>query len=279
MESSPGWSFRTYMDAGEYGLGALTSTLVPGLDCPHTAQFLPATLASASCKAYWRDGVICIFKRDSGAPLWRHSEAFNQTYPGRTASELVVRSIPSIAHYDYVIDWVFTPSGTIEVRIGATSIDAVKGVPIDHMSDPLAGPATAYGSLVAPGLVAIHHDHYFSLRLDLDIDGPVNCFVRERVDPGHPAGGQSPAQPVAAREGSLDAGRLGLRRRRTPNLAHREPDGTHRSRPSAGPPNSGPSADLLAPSQRLRMAGCGYNSPSEPIISNGWNAPNTGYSW
>ena len=181
MEPSPGWSFRTYMDAGEYGLGTLTSTLVPGVDCPHTAQLLPATLASASGKAYRRDGVICVFERDSGAPLWRHSEALNRTYHGRPASELVVRSIPSIAHYDYVIDWVFSPSGTIEVRIGATGIDAVKGVPIDHMSDPLAETATAHGSLVAPGLVAIHHDHYFSLRLDLDVDGPMNRFVRERL--------------------------------------------------------------------------------------------------
>ena len=182
MEPSPGWSFRTYMDAGEFGLGSLTSSLVPGIDCPQSAEFLAATLVRASGKAYRRDNAVCVFEQDSGAPLWRHSEALNGAYLGRPASELVVRSIPSIAHYDYVIDWVFSPSGAIEIRIGATGIDAVKGVAVNHMSDALAETTTAYGSLVAPGLVAIHHDHYFSLRLDLDVDGPMNRFVRERIE-------------------------------------------------------------------------------------------------
>lgn len=181
MEPSASWSFRTYMDAGEYGLGALSSRLRPGVDCPDSSIFINETLASGSGKAYQRDGIVCLFENNTAGPLWRHSEALNQTFSGRPASELIVRSIPSIAHYDYVIDWVFSPSGAIEVRIGATGIDAVKGVAIKHLSDPAAPEMTTYGSLVAPGLVAIHHDHYFSLRLDLDVDGPINRFRRDRI--------------------------------------------------------------------------------------------------
>jgi primary-amine oxidase len=35
--------------------------------------------------------------------------------------------------------------------------------------------------LVAPGLAGINHDHFFSIRLDLDIDGTTNRFVRDKL--------------------------------------------------------------------------------------------------
>lgn len=95
----------------------------------------------------------------------------------------MVRSIPSIAHYDYVIDWVFTQSGEIQVNLGATGIDAVKAVATETMAEPDATGAIGHGALVAPGRAAVYHDHYFSIRLDFDIDGPVNRFVRERLTP------------------------------------------------------------------------------------------------
>jgi primary-amine oxidase len=86
----------------------------------------------------------------------------------------VVRAISSIAHYDYVFDWVFGPSGEIEIRIGATGIDAVKA---------LAGNENVpEGNRVTSDLIAVLHDHFFSLRLDLDIDGTRNTLVREHFE-------------------------------------------------------------------------------------------------
>jgi primary-amine oxidase len=176
MDAAPSWSFRTYLDAGEFGLGTLASPLAPGIDCPRDAVFLDATLAGPTGRPYTRERVLCVFERAPGAPLWRHYEALSGRHEGRPATELVVRSIPSVAHYDYVTDWVFTQGGEIRVNIGATGIDAVKGT---H-----AGATGGHhGARVAERLVAVYHDHYFSLRLDLDIDGARNRFVRERIEP------------------------------------------------------------------------------------------------
>lgn len=209
MDSGEGWYYRAYMDAGEYGLGLLASPLSAGVDCPDSATYFDASLPLSSGAPSVRERVMCVFERTTTEPLWRHWEALNGNYAGRVASELVVRTIPSIANYDYIVDWVFTETGEIQVNIGATGIDAVKGVATTNMSEDGADADTATGVLVAPNLVAVHHDHYFSIRLDLDVDGPVNSFVREKLVPDtlpdeHPRRSLWRLQPQAmTSEGSL----------------------------------------------------------------------------
>lgn len=182
MDPDQGWYSRSYMDAGEYGLGVYASPLARGRDCPHDAAYFDADLAGPLGRAYVRERVMCVFERNTGNPLWRHWEAFDGDHAMRPDVELVVRTVPSVGNYDYVVDWVFTRKGELQVNIGATGIDAVKGVAAASMNDPGAAGATTSGMLVAPHLVAVHHDHYFSVRLDLDIDGVDNRFVRATLE-------------------------------------------------------------------------------------------------
>jgi primary-amine oxidase len=183
MDPDPAWSFRTYMDVGEYGFGPLSLPLARGSDCPADATFLNAVLPDEAGKPVERDGVICLFERAAAAPLWRHAEIVNNTYAGRPAVELVMRTIPSVGNYDYVIDWVLTEAGAIRIDVGATGIDEVKGVSAQTMADPAAATDTAHGTLVAPGLVGVNHDHFLSFRLDVDVDGPGNTLVRQELVP------------------------------------------------------------------------------------------------
>jgi primary-amine oxidase len=180
MDSDVGWSFRTYMDVGEYGFGLLSSPLAPGIDCPADAAFIDATLPNERGDAVLRKSPVCLFERPTGGPLWRHTEV-NGAYAGRPARELVLRTIPSAGNYDYIIDWVLTEAGALRIDVGATGIDEVKGVAARTMSDPSAARDTAYGMLVAPNLTAVNHDHFLSFRLDVDIDGQANTLVRQRL--------------------------------------------------------------------------------------------------
>jgi primary-amine oxidase len=186
MDPDPNWSFRTYLDVGELGFGLLASSLRAGIDCPPDAQFFDAVLPDDRGQPVIGRAVVCLFERATGAPLWRHAEIANGAYQGRPAVELVLRTIPAVGNYDYVIDWVLTEAGVIRVDVGATGIDEVKGVASRSMADPTAASDTAHGPLVAPHLVAVNHDHFLSLRLDVDIDGAANTLIRQRLTPQPP---------------------------------------------------------------------------------------------
>ncbi len=179
QDPTVGWYFRNYMDQGEYGLGSTASPLAHGVDCPANATYLPVSMSNAAGGADTLEDRVCVFERALGHPVWRHFDIATEALESRPGTELVVRSIATVGNYDYVFDWVFDLGGSIAFRGGATGIDGVKGVRANTLSDPSAAEDTAWGALVAPGRVAINHDHFFSVRLDFDVDGMKNRFVRD----------------------------------------------------------------------------------------------------
>jgi primary-amine oxidase len=195
MDPDPNWAFRAWFDVGENDFGFMASPLKPAIDCPAGAAFLDAVLADSRGEPRLGKSVICLFERDTGAPLWRHAEGATASIAGQPATELVLRTIESLGNYDYIIDWVLTETGMVRIEVGATGIVMVKGVATRSMTDSSAAKDTQSGTLVAPNLVAVNHDHFLSFRLDLDIDGAQNTLVRQKLKPEplaeHGAGGRS----------------------------------------------------------------------------------------
>ncbi len=179
MDPNPTWSYRAFLDAGEFGLGYLLSSLRPGVDCPETAAFIDITLPNDLGGTYVRDRGLCVFERPTGDPAWRHYSSGQKTVAGEPQIELVVRHIPTLGNYDYIVDYVFSPQGNIKLRVGATGFDAIKTVEAKDMDAETAKQDTAYGNLIAPYTVAPFHDHYFNYRLDLDVDGTNNTMVQD----------------------------------------------------------------------------------------------------
>ena len=179
MDPSRTWAYRAYMDIGEYGFGALSSPLKPGSDCPVDSTFLDATISDDHGKPLTLKNVVCIFERDTGDPLWRHYEFFTESHESRPNVDLVVRMAPEVGNYDYLLDFVFNRRGEIEVRVGAYGIDATKAVAARTMADATAKDDTQYGTLIAPNLVGVNHDHFMSFRVDLDVDGQDNRLVKD----------------------------------------------------------------------------------------------------
>ena len=195
MDPDVGWYFRTYLDAGENGVGRLAVVLEPGLDCPANALLFDAVFTHDRGEPYTQENAVCLFERYAGDIAWRHYEAVNGQNEVRRRTDLVLRSISAIGNYDYIFDWVFRQDGTITVAVGATGVPQVKAVHSRTTADDEDGRDTAYGRRVAEHTVAINHDHFFSFRIDLDVDGQRNSFVYDGLKPER-LGEQSPRKSV-----------------------------------------------------------------------------------
>jgi primary-amine oxidase len=189
MDPAFGWRARNFFDAGEFNAGGFSKPLVRGADCPGHAVYLDGLVSTDEGRPRAVPDLICLFEREAGDIAWRHAAEEPES---RRKRDLVVRSAAVLGNYDYVFDWSFQQDGSIRVAVGATGIAQVKSSPAATADDPAGsrgtpgsgdGPARAdaYGRFVDRHVVAVNHDHYFNFRLDLDVDGPTNSFVADRL--------------------------------------------------------------------------------------------------
>lgn len=194
MDPTEAWYFKTYMDAGEYGFGLQAMPLVPLNDCPRHARYMDGVFVAADGRPYVRENMICVFERYAGDIAWRHSESpitgmdIRESRPKVT---LVARMAASVANYDYIVDWEFQTDGLIRIKVGLSGILMVKGTPYSHMSQARQNEEM-HGTLLSENVIGVIHDHYVTFRLDMDVDGADNSFVRVEMARQDTAPGESP---------------------------------------------------------------------------------------
>ena len=80
QDPSTNWYYRTFMDVGEFGFGALSSPLKLGLDVPENAVLLDGLISAAlpdptvPVVPLPLPAVVGVFERVTGNPIWRHYE-------------------------------------------------------------------------------------------------------------------------------------------------------------------------------------------------------------
>ncbi len=186
MDPSNGWSNQVFVDAGEfYSAVGFLQPLRPGIDCPANAAYFDGLTVGEHGAPKLATQVVCLFERTGGDPAWRHYEG-NNIY-GRPSRELVLRSAAVIWNYDYILDWRFQQDGAIQVAVGATGVietktTAQKNAANGHAMDRSGvDMPVEYGQFVAENTIGVNHDHFFSYRLDLDVDGTANSFMMARM--------------------------------------------------------------------------------------------------
>lgn len=196
------WRWRAAFDVGEYSVGRLASPLEPGLDAPEHARLIDATFAGDDGAPYTLERAVGVYERDGGI-LWKHFDTVSGKNETRRARELVVFFVATIGNYDYAVNYVFRQDGSLEVDLALTGIMLAKGVKEKRADENHHTAAGATGHLVAEHVVAPHHQHFFSFRLDFDVDGTPNT-VTEMNTSAMPAGAANPyLNGFVMREGAL----------------------------------------------------------------------------
>jgi primary-amine oxidase len=121
--------------------------------------------------------------------LWKHTDIFTGASEVRRARRLVISFFTTVGNYDYGFYWYLYLDGTIECEAKLTGILFTSAYP-DASDD---GSPYPYASMVAPGLGAPYHQHLFSARLDMTVDGVANVVneidaVRLPTSADNPAG-------------------------------------------------------------------------------------------
>ena len=179
MDPANGWDNRVFVDAGEFFPTGFLAPLRPGVDCPADATWFDGLSAGENGAPKFTSNVACLFERDPESPAWRHFED-GEIY-GRPTRQLVLRSAATIGNYDYIMDWRFDPDGAIEVAVGATGVIETRPTVQEKAPDHPDYGSPQYGQFVGPHTMGVNHDHFFSFRLDFDVDGESNSFLTDRM--------------------------------------------------------------------------------------------------
>ena len=159
---------RNAFDTGEYGLGQFLDSLKLGCDCLGHIHYFNATVHDWHGIPKVIENAICMHEEDFGV-LWKFTDWQRGNVTVKRSRRLVISSFCTIGNYVYGFFWYFYQDGTIGVEIKATGVPLVSGRKV--------GEPSSHGALVAPGIDAHVHQHVFSFRFDMAVDGERNSIT------------------------------------------------------------------------------------------------------
>ncbi|XP_029946027.1 retina-specific copper amine oxidase isoform X2 [Salarias fasciatus] len=170
---TPGMMLTKFLDSS-IGIGRFAHELARGVDCPYEATYIDSyRYIDAPGPVRFRNS-ICVFEHNMGQPLRRHfSDFFHNSYGGMVNSALVFRTITAIGNYDYMWDFIFYQSGTVEAKVHATGYIS---------SSYLVDGNLRHGHQVARNVLGNMHTHFVNFKVDLDVVGVRNFFQTKDME-------------------------------------------------------------------------------------------------
>ena len=165
---------KSAFDLGDGGAGTLANNLQLGCDCLGSIHYLDGMICTSTGEPQPMPNAICVHEQDAGIS-WKHTNFRTGRAVLARNRELVVQSILTAANYEYVLAFIFNQAAELTYEVRATGVLSTQ--PIDE------GVDVPWGTVVHPGVLAAHHQHIFSLRIDPMLDGHKNRLVYDECYP------------------------------------------------------------------------------------------------
>ena len=164
-DPSPTHYRKQVFDMGEYGVGMLCNSLELGCDCLGEIFYFNGVVNDNDGNALTITNAICLHEEDAGI-LWKHLDFRTGETEVRRSRRLVLSTIATVGNYEYGYFWYFYQDGGIGYEVKMTGVISNGAV--------AEGEKPKFGGLVAPGVYGPNHQHWFSMRLDMMVDGLEN---------------------------------------------------------------------------------------------------------
>jgi primary-amine oxidase len=181
-DSAPTHWNKNVFDMGEVGMGLMANSLTLGCDCLGEIYYFDGIVNDSAGEPVTIPNAVCMHEEDAGI-AWKHTDFRTGAVEVRRSRRLVLSTIATVGNYEYGFYWYLYTDGKIEYEVKLTGV-LTTGAVAD-------GETPKHGNLVAPGIYGPHHQHFFSVRLDMSVDGARNSVYEvdslpEPEGPGNP---------------------------------------------------------------------------------------------
>jgi primary-amine oxidase len=164
---------KNFFDWGEYGAGPLTNSLALGCDCLGVIHYFDGVHLGGGGDPVTIRNAVCMHEEDASI-LWKHNDLRRGVSEVRRSRRLIVSNFQTVANYDYGFYWSLHQDGRIELEVKLTGILSASGIE--------EGDEVPYGRVVSPLVQTPIHQHYFGIRLDTAVDGPLNRLAEVHAE-------------------------------------------------------------------------------------------------
>lgn len=169
-------------DLGDSGFGLTSNSLSLGCDCLGLIAYFDGIRTAADGTPVVMPNVVCMHEQDDGIG-WKHTNFRNGVSSVVRDRKLVIQCTATVANYEYILAFVLDQAANLHIEVRATGILSTMPIRPDLKDVP-------WGTVVAPGVLAVNHQHLFCVRVDPMMDGNTkNTIVYDdavpvRDDPG-----------------------------------------------------------------------------------------------
>ncbi|WP_411283384.1 primary-amine oxidase [Lapillicoccus sp.] len=164
-DPAPTHRIKNVFDEGEYGVGLLLNPLQLGCDCLGEIRYFDAVVNDQDGQPRTIPNAICMHEEDFGVG-WKHTDFRTEKVEVRRSRRLVISCFATVGNYEYGFFWYLYTDGSIQFEVKLSGVISTGAIPV--------GEQPRFGNLVAPGLYGPNHQHFFNVRLDMQVDGERN---------------------------------------------------------------------------------------------------------